>query len=91
MLTRIEIITRMLVTYLLYVFQPYSLDLSGYQQEEQEFLNRPVRRFRRYFSEFRVFVVLYIYISDLGQGLSIVATCLIRNCLVSFEDVRCVL
>lgn len=91
MLTRIEIITRMLVTYLLYVFQPYSPDLSGYQQEEQEFLNRPVRRFRPYFSEFRVFVVLYIYISDLGQGLSIVATCLIRNCLVSFEDVRCVL
>lgn len=34
MLTRIEIITRMLVTYLLYVFQPYSPDLSGYQREE---------------------------------------------------------
>ena len=61
MLTRIEIITCMLVTYLLYVFQRYSTDLSGYQQEEQEFLNRPVRRFRSYFSEFRVFVVLYIW------------------------------
>lgn len=66
MLTRIEIITRMLVTCLLYIFLRYTPDLSGYQQEEQEFLNRPVRRFRRCFSEFRVSVVLYIYISDLG-------------------------